>query len=135
MRIGELLDLELDCVHEVPGAGSWLKVPLGKLDTERMVPIDDETLQLVDRIVAHRSPGKPLPHPRTGKAVEFLFTHQGRRVSVDVLRAELIRAATDAGLKSITPHQRRHTYASALINPGVSLHTPITRISDTSRQK
>lgn len=33
LRIGELLDLELDCVHEVPGAGSWLKVPLGKLDT------------------------------------------------------------------------------------------------------
>jgi hypothetical protein len=30
MRIGELLDLELDCVHEVPGAGAWLKVPLGK---------------------------------------------------------------------------------------------------------
>ena len=38
MRIGELIDLELDCVHEVPGAGAWLKVPLGKLDTERMVP-------------------------------------------------------------------------------------------------
>jgi integrase len=27
LRIGELLDLELDCVHEVPGHGSWLKVP------------------------------------------------------------------------------------------------------------
>jgi site-specific recombinase XerD len=77
MRIGELLDLELDCVHEVPGAGAWLKVPLGKLDTERMVPIDDDTLELVDRIVAHRSPGKPLPHPRTGKPVQFLLTHQG----------------------------------------------------------
>ena len=38
LRIGELLDLELDCVHESPGTGSWLKVPLGKLDTERMVP-------------------------------------------------------------------------------------------------
>ena len=121
MRIGELLDLELDCVHEVPGAGAWLKVPLGKLDTERMVPIDDDTLELVDRIVAHRSPGRPLPHPRTGKPVEFLLTHQGHRVSVDVLRAELIRTATEAGLKSVTPHQLRHTYATALINSGVSL--------------
>jgi len=36
MRIGELTMLELDCVHEVPGQGSWLKVPLGKLLTERM---------------------------------------------------------------------------------------------------
>jgi integrase len=81
MRIGELLDLELDCVHEVPGAGAWLKVPLGKLDTERMVPIDEEALALVDQITEHRSPGRPLPHPRTGKPADFLLTHQGRRVS------------------------------------------------------
>ncbi|MCW2690190.1 MAG: integrase [Mycobacterium sp.] len=38
MSIGELIDLELDCVHEVPGAGAWIKTPLGKLDSERMVP-------------------------------------------------------------------------------------------------
>ena len=53
LRIGELLDLELDCVHELEGNGAWLKVPLGKLDTERMMPLDDETVALVDRIVAH----------------------------------------------------------------------------------
>ena len=120
MRIGELLDLELDCIHEVPGAGAWLKVPLGKLDTERMVPVDEDTLELVDRIAAHRSPGKPLPHPRTGKPVQFLLTHQGRRVSVDTLRAELIRSATDAGLKSVTPHQLRHTYVICTGNRSVS---------------
>jgi integrase len=51
MRIGELTDLELDCVHEVPGSGAWLKIPLGKLLTERMVPIDEETVELVDRII------------------------------------------------------------------------------------
>ena len=134
MRIGELLDLELDCIHEVPGAGAWLKVPLGKLDTERMVPIDDDTLDLVDRIVAHRSAGKPLPHPRTGKPVEFLLTHQGRRVSVDTLRAELIRAATDAGLKSVTPHQLRHTYATALINSGVSLQALMAMLGHVSAE-
>ncbi len=44
LRIGELLDLELDAVIDIPASGSWLKVPLGKLDTERMVPIDDEIL-------------------------------------------------------------------------------------------
>jgi integrase len=134
MRIGELLDLELDCVHEVPGAGAWLKVPLGKLDTERMVPIDNETLELVDRIVAHRSPGKPLPHPRTGKLVQFLLTHQGRRVSVDVLREELSRGATEAGLKSVTPHQLRHTYATALINCGVSLQALMAMLGHVSAE-
>jgi hypothetical protein len=39
-------------VHEVPGTGAWIKVPLGKLDTERMVPVDDQALDLLDRIAA-----------------------------------------------------------------------------------
>jgi integrase len=54
LGIGELTDLELDCVHEVPGQGAWLKVPLGKLDTERMVPLDEETVTIIDRMVSHR---------------------------------------------------------------------------------
>lgn len=132
MRIGELLDLELDCVHEVPGHGAWVKVPLGKLDTERMISIDDDTLELVDRIVEHRSPGRPLRHPRTGRMVEFLLTHQGRRVSMDVLRDELHRAAADAALGPITPHQLRHTYATALVNAGVSLQALMALLGHVS---
>ena len=99
MRIGELLDLELDCVHEVPGAGAWLKVPLGKLDTERMVPIDDETLE---RRPDRRSTARPAGRCRTpapARLVEFLLTHQGRRISADTLRGELTRAAAGAGLQ------------------------------------
>jgi len=134
LRIGELLDLELDCVHEVPGQGAWLKVPLGKLDTERMVPLDEETLELVDRIVAHRSPGRPLRHPRTGRLVEFLLTHQGRRVSKEVLRDELHRAAAEAGLEPVTPHQLRHTYATALVNAGVSLQALMALLGHVSAE-
>jgi len=134
MRIGELLDLEIDCVHEVPGSGTWLKVALGKLDTERMVPIDEETLELVDRIVEHRSPGRPLPHPRSGKLADFLLTHQGRRLSVDTLRGELSRAADAAGLPPVTPHQLRHTYATALVNSGVSLQALMALLGHVSAE-
>ena len=134
MRIGELLDLELDCVHEVPGAGAWLKVPLGKLDTERMVPIDEEALALVDQITEHRSPGRPLPHPRTGKPADFLLTHQGRRVSADTLRGELHRAAGQAGIGAATPHQLRHTYATALVNSGVSLQALMALLGHVSAE-
>ena len=69
-------------MHEIPGQGAWLKVPLGKLNTERMVPLDEETVALIDRIVAHRSPGRPLPHPRTARPTDFLLTHHGRRLTV-----------------------------------------------------
>lgn len=70
LRIGELLDLEMDAVIDIPGSGSWLKVPLGKLDTERMVPIDTENLALIDQITTLRSPGRP---------ADFLFTAWSHR--------------------------------------------------------
>ena len=132
LRIGELVDLELDCVHEIPGQGAWLKVPLGKLDTERMVPLDDETVAVVDRIVTHRSPGRPLPHPRTGRPTDFLLTHHGQRVSVYLLRDVLTRACEEAGLPHTTPHQLRHTYATALVNAGVSLQSLMALLGHVS---
>jgi integrase len=121
LRLGELRDLELDCVHQIDGHGAWLKVPLGKLGTERMVPLDDETLVVLDRIAAQRTPGRALPHPRTGRPTEFLLVHQGRRVSAQALREQLARTAHAANLDKITPHALRHTYATALVNAGVSL--------------
>ncbi len=134
LRIGELVSLELDCVHEIPGQGAWLKVPLGKLDSERMVPLDEETVALVDRIVARRSPGRPLPHPRTGRPTEFLLTHHGRHLSVEALRDTLGRTATAAGLEHVTPHQLRHTYATALVNAGVSLQSLMALLGHVSAE-
>jgi integrase len=108
LRIGELRDLELDCVHEVPGTGAWLKVPLGKLDSERMVPLDDDTVALIDRIAATRSPGRPVKHPKTGRPTEFLLTHFGKP-------ADPAQPGTlSAWSSSITGSQSRHeTYFQA----------------------
>ncbi|HVB41125.1 MAG TPA: tyrosine-type recombinase/integrase [Streptosporangiaceae bacterium] len=134
LRIGELLDLELDCVHELPGHGSWLKIPLGKLETERMVPLDDDILQLVDRITEVRSHGRPMPHPRYRRKAQFLFTHHGRRLGQNAVRAELDRAASAAGLGHVTSHQLRHTYATALVNAGVSLQSLMALLGHASAE-
>jgi integrase len=134
LRIGELLDLELDCVHEIAGHGAWLKVPLGKLDTERMVPLDDETVALIDRITTTRTPGRPLSHPRTGRPTQFLFTHHGRRLSQTAVRQELARSAAIAGIGHVTPHQLRHTYATALVNAGVSLQALMALLGHVSAE-
>jgi integrase len=134
LRIGELLDLELDCVHELPGHGSWLKVPLGKLETERMVPLDAEVLALIDHITEIRCHGRAMPHPRYRRPAQFLFTHHGRRLSQNAVRAELDRAAQTAGLDHITPHQLRHTYATALVNAGVSLQALMALLGHMSAE-
>ncbi|WP_396277169.1 tyrosine-type recombinase/integrase [Glutamicibacter creatinolyticus] len=134
LRIGELLDLEMDCVHQLAGNGAWLKVPLGKMKTERMVPLDEDSLALLDRIIATRSPGQALTHPVTGKPVQFLFTRYGKRLQVNGLRAELDRAAASAGLGHVTTHQLRHTYATALINAGVTLQALMSLLGHVSAE-
>lgn len=121
IRLGELLDLELDCVRDTGSHGSWLKVPLGKLATERTVPLDEATLTALDDWIARRGPQRALPHPRLSRPADFLFTERGRRLPAYRLRHGLDDAATAAGLRGRdgqvlhpTPHQLRHTYATSL---------------------
>lgn len=134
LRIGELVDLELDCLHQITGQGWWLKVPLGKLATERMIPLDLPTVTLVDQIVEHRSAGRPLPHPRTGRPTEFLLTHHGTRVQPGQLQNFLARIAADNQLPHITPHQLRHTYATTLVNAGISLQALMSLLGHVSAE-
>ena len=128
LRIGELLDLELDAVVDYAAAGTWLRVPLGKLATERMVPLDQDALTALDEWAATRGRHRPVSHPRTDRSTDFLFTEHGRRLSATRLRNGLQTAAKDALLPGpggqvlvVTPHQLRHTYATALANAGMSL--------------
>lgn len=67
LRLGELLDLELDAVVDYGAAGSWLLVPLGKLKTQRSVPLDATTLAALDAWTAVRGRQRALPDPITGK--------------------------------------------------------------------
>ena len=55
MRIGECLDLPLDCLRCI-GQDQWaVHVPLGKLRTERLVPADDFVCGIVHRLRLLRS--------------------------------------------------------------------------------
>ena len=141
IRLGELLDLELDCVWDSASHGSWLKVPLGKLATERTVPLDAATLAALDEWIAQRGPQRALPHPRLNRPADFLFSERGRRLSAYRLRRGLDDAAAAAGLRGRdgqtlhpTPHQLRHTYATSLVNAGMSLQALMALLGHVSTE-
>ncbi len=128
MRIGELLDLELDCLVTFGTHGTWLKVPIGKLGTERMVPLDPGPLAALDAWIKNRDRQRPLPHPRDGRLCDFVFTERGRRPGAHRIRRGLHDAVNIAGLTGpgkqplrVVPHQLRHTFGTELVNAGMSL--------------
>lgn len=141
LRVGELLDLEVGSVIDYGPAGVWLRVPLGKLATERSVPLDRPTLAALDAWTAQRAPHRPLPHPRTGTPTDFLFTQHGRRLGATRLRNGLLTAIEAAGLRDghgelavITPHRLRHTYATELANAGMSLQALMALLGHVTPQ-
>ena len=123
MRVGELLDLELGCIVDFGDShGSWLRVPVGKLGTDRMVPLDPEPLRLLDAWITNRGPQRSLAHPRDGHLADFVFSEQGRRIGAHRLRVGLQAAIAAADLRDragnllhVTLHQLRHTF---VISPG-----------------
>lgn len=111
LRRGEFLDLKVDSVVQI-GAAYWLHVPLGKLRTDRYIPLHPQLKELLDAWVAGR-PGN-LREP-------WLFMAHGRRLGPESVRKALLRVAEEAGLGPVTPHQLRHTLATQAINRGMSL--------------
>jgi integrase len=59
LRIGECVDLPVDCLQQLSPEQWSLHVPLGKLRKERCVPIDEDTRLILDRILAFRALFRP----------------------------------------------------------------------------
>jgi integrase len=62
-RQGELFDLAVDSVVQI-GAACWLHVPLGKLRTDRYIPLHPQLRELLDGWLAHRPRAQPAWHQR-----------------------------------------------------------------------
>jgi integrase len=116
MRIGECADLSFDCLRPV-GPQRWaIHVPLGKLKTERMVPVDAFVVRLVERLRLLRSQD-PLP------ADGFLLARPSSRDALlGNLRTFWRHIVASVGINTrIVPHQLRHSYGTEMARAGVTL--------------
>jgi site-specific recombinase XerD len=128
IRISECIHLPLDCLQQISEQQVALRVPLGKLHSERFVPVDEET----QRVVARMTELGALPLPvRRGRRVvapgpevkAFLLPRYWQpetwyRVLHNTLR-DMARAAGCTG--RVNPHRLRHSFATEMVRLGVSL--------------
>jgi site-specific recombinase XerD len=128
IRIGECIALPIDCLQSVHETQLALHVPLGKLHSERLVPVEEETKRLVARMVELRT---QTPIARTRRRAStcgvqsqaFLLPHYRQpRYWEDILRHGLAEAARATGCTGrVTPHRLRHSFATEMVRLGVSL--------------
>jgi len=127
MRIGECVDLSTGCLRST-GPDQWaIHVPLGKLKTERMVPLDAFVCELVHRLRFFRSLD---PLPADGR----LLAWPGTKVALLArLRDYLHMVCYAVGLPTdIVPHQMRHTYGTEMLRAGVGFATVMKLLGHTS---
>jgi integrase len=118
MRIGECADLSCECLRS-SGPDQWaIHVPLGKLKTERMVPVDSFVRELVQRLRFFRSLD---PLPPDGL---LLARPSTKGALVRQLRDYLHEVSFSVGIHTrIVPHQMRH-YAASRTMPRVATEPP-----------
>lgn len=113
IRIGELRRLEYHCIR-YDDRRPLLKVPLGKLNNERLVPLDDDSVELIRRLQSIAPNSRPwlLPGARPGSPPTM------QNWLERILKAHSHDLPDPA---RITSHRLRHTYATEMLSAGMSL--------------
>jgi site-specific recombinase XerD len=119
IRISECIHLPLDCLQQISEQQVALRVPLGKLHSERLVPVDEETQRVVARIVEL---GALTPIPQHESHAFLLPRYWQPGTWYRVLHDTLAEMARTAGCTShVNPHRLRHSFATEMVRLGVSL--------------
>jgi len=107
LRISELASLKLEDISQ-----EWVRV-LGKGSKQRDIPLIASTKKVLDEYCSSFNANK------------FLFEKNGEKLSENSLRYIITKVFKRVGMK-VSPHQLRHSYATALLNGGA----PIVDVSE-----
>jgi site-specific recombinase XerD len=120
MRIGEFLDLETDSLRQVADNQWAIKAPLGKLRTERWIPVDEEACRVFNRILSLRS-SIVREHPNANYT-KLVLQNNGRPMTSAGICKRLPDLARQAGCSThVILHRFRHTYATEMLRAGASI--------------
>ena len=113
LRATELCELAADAVTHIGNDGYWLRVPVGKLRNDRMIPLLPELVDLFADWTATNA-----DHIRaTGRLLADEHAPLDRRTVHRIIH----RIGQTAGIDDMHPHRLRHTLATQAINRGMRL--------------
>ena len=114
LRVSELVSLTMAQVDMDQGVLSCS----GKGSKQRRVPIGRSALQWMQKYVSARR------HLLNGKESDALFVAAGgRTLTRQNVWAQLKKHAFDAGVRDVTPHVLRHSFATHLLEHGADTRT------------
>lgn len=110
LRVSEAIELRTEQIHAQDG---WISV-IGKGNKERMVPLSPKALDSINRF---RELERPLLKPQS---THLLLNSQGKALSRMGAWKIIQKLCLNAGLQA-TPHTFRHSFATHLLQGGMSL--------------
>ena len=113
LRASELCELAADAVTRIGTDGYWLRVPVGKLRNDRMIPLHPEVVELFAEWTATNA-----EHIR---ATRRLLADDHAAIDRRTVHRIVARVGTIAGIDDMHPHRLRHTLATQAINRGMRL--------------
>jgi integrase len=131
-RRGEIRRLHLDCLDTYPDGTDRLRLAAGKSLKERTVPVHPEAAEAIRRLAALRREhnDRGIYDRDLGRAVRYLFLHNGRLAAPDYLfAAPLARICDQLGIlngdgkPAIHPHRFRHTLGTQMAEKGARTQT------------
>jgi site-specific recombinase XerD len=108
LRTSEVLDLQ---VKDLDLSARRIRIRQGKGNKDRIVYTTQRAAWALHRYL------QTVPHT----ADDLVLSRKGRPLSASTLRSRLTRFCQTAGVEHVSPRRLRHTYATLLLNNGMSL--------------
>jgi integrase/recombinase XerC len=119
LRISEACNLDVGDVTS-DGGGGRVVVRQGKGRKDRIVPLGSKAWQAIAAYVPQRGAllGARPPEPHA-----LFLTRRGRRLGPREARRRLTRREALSGVKRVSPHALRHSFATHLLGEGADLRS------------
>ena len=118
LRVSEACNLDVDDIT-ADAARSEVKVRQGKGRKDRVVPVGSKATRAVEAYLRPRAAW--LSKAAGGEAGALFITPRGRRLDPRSVRRLLAKREVATGVRQVSPHALRHSFATHLLGEGADL--------------